>query len=482
VLARVTVRQKPPAAHASLGLAADLAADLVRGTGLGHLWLYEPLTHLVAYCIEAIPPAERQAIVLPMLEFPLSEDRGDHPFQWPNPIKYLWAIGPGRVMGDVRWSRCVAHLTECAKAGLPQRREATMRLAYLAKHNALTADEANTFGEVLWSETDAATGGLPAKTNLLASMFARLPAPEVVDKENRVRAYLFDCDIQEILSATGALSSREIGDRFNHLLAIIAAAPGPLRPTADQAARMFDAIVRWRLSASAPIDPIGASLVRPLRENALRPLGEILQTVVTPSLRSGDRTSQRARALLTFLREVQGTTAAAVLPSFLGADDDLRAEIVGGIQQAISGRTDEEVAGGVRAVVEWVTGAVSGPRLPLPRQLVDRLISAIESRHEIGMTLIMYGVRQLVAADVLSEDDRSRVALVLGELFIELQYERIDPDSREAVAVSLVRAECVRLAHALKKAGTSSPHVMAWLIAAPTDALPEVRFALATEG
>jgi hypothetical protein len=174
--------------------------------------------------------------------------------------------------------------------------------------------------------------------------------------------------------------------------------------------------------------------------------------------------------------------AAAVLPYFLGAGDDLRPEIVEGIQQAISGRTDEEVAGGVTAVVEWAAPIASGARLPLPPQLVDRLIAALESRREIGTTLIMNGVRQLVVAGILSEDDRSRVAPLLGELLIEQKYERIDPDSREAVSVSLVRAECVRLAHALEKAGTSSPDITAWLMIVPIDPLPEVRFALATEG
>ena len=61
----------------------------------------------------------------------------------------------------------------------------------------------------------------------------------------------------------------------------------------------------------------------------------------------------------------------------------------------------------------------------------------------------MNGVRRLVVRGILSEDDRSRVALVLGELLIEQQYERIDPDSRKAVSISLVRAECVRLADAV---------------------------------
>jgi hypothetical protein len=477
VLARITVRQEPLPARTSLNLASDLAQD----ASIGHLWLYESLTHLVDYSIEAIPPTERPVVVLPMLEFPFSKDRGAHPFEWPNPIKALWTTNPGRVLGDARWSRCVAHLIEHAKAGSPQRREAIVRLAYLSKHSALGADEMEAFGQVLWSEVDETAGGLPANSDLLASMFAELPAPASIDKHSHVRKYLFEYDIKEILSPSGALDSRDIGNRFYHLLAITATAQGPLRPNADQAARMFDTVVGWRPSASAPTDPIGAALLRPLREDAPRALGEVLRTVAAPCLRPEDRTSERARALLTFLREVPGTTAAAVLPYFLGEDDDLRAEIVEGIQQAVSARTDEEVAGGVMAVVEWAARKASAASAPLPPQLADRLISAIENRREIGMRLVLSGVRKLVAAGVLSADDRSRVSQILGELLIELQYERIDPDSQQALSVSLNRAECARLARVLEDAGTRTPQSTAWLIAAPIDPLPEVRFALATE-
>ena len=179
VLARITIRQAPLAASASL----DLASDLVRDASIRHPWLRDPLSHLVDYSIEAIPPAERSAAVLPMLEFPFSDDGGTLPFQWPNPIQSLWTTKPSRVMSDPRWSRCVAHLIEHAKAGIPQRPEAIGRLAYLSRHDVLTPDETKAFGEALWSETDAASGGLPANANLLASMFAQLPAPATIDRE-----------------------------------------------------------------------------------------------------------------------------------------------------------------------------------------------------------------------------------------------------------------------------------------------------------
>lgn len=97
------------------------------------------------------------------------------------------------------------------------------------------------------------------------------------------------------------------------------------------------------------------------------------------------------------------------------------------------------------------------------------------------MRLVLRGIRRLIGAGLAEEGDRLRVSRVLGELLVEKKYERIDLDSREAVSVSLVRAECVRLARALEDAGSRGPDSTDWLNAAPSDPLPEVRFALAED-
>jgi hypothetical protein len=69
-----------------------------------------------------------------------------------------------------------------------------------------------------------------------------------------------------------------------------------------------------------------------------------------------------------------------------------------------------------------------------------------------------------------------RLDAALGDLIVEKAYDNIEFDSREATSVSLVRAECVRLAQALHEAGRGGHNADAWLKAADTDPLPEVRF------
>ena len=66
----------------------------------------------------------------------------------------------------------------------------------------------------------------------------------------------------------------------------------------------------------------------------------------------------------------------------------------------------------------------------------------------------------------------------LGDLKNATSYENIDWDSKDAISASLVRAECVRLSDALRKAGVAGPNAHGWLELAATNSLPEVRFAL----
>ena len=474
VLARLTVRQDPVVAQASYAVAKELAGD----TAIMHLWLYEPLGRLANYSIQAMPPASRVEVVLASLEFPLSPDGDERTFQWPNPIQSLWTTNPERREGDACWEQCVVRLIEAAKAQSAQRAEAVLRLAYLAKWNALTTNEATAFGQALWSSSGIDPSGFPAGTSLLVSTYAELPAPKGTDIVALVGTYLFASDISQILAPPIPLSSREIGSKAYHLLAISATSQGSLRPTAEQAARLFDGIVRWRPISTDGMDGMRAGLIRQLNEGTPRSLSYILRNIVVPSLAAQDRTPERARGLLEFIRDVPAGVAVGALPYFCGDQSGMQAEIIHGIQQAIVGRTEEDVSGGALAVETWALQGSACAGVAFPSQLADRVVSAVESGRETGLTMLLRCTRKLTVAGMLPEQTRSRASNALGDLLVEQNYGQIEPDSRRSVSVSLIRAECVRLAHALEDAGTSGVHSKAWLTVAEIDPLPEVRFAL----
>jgi hypothetical protein len=453
VLARLSARQDGQGARASFELAMDIARD----SSLRHQWLIEPIGDLVRYSTLAIPPSDRSRLVLAALEFPLSIENGmaQGPWEWPNPIKALLETRPLQPEGDARWTNRIGQLLHEVRPGGGARHEAALRLYYLSSQEALTKDERETFGAALWSATDGAASPVPVATNLLAHAFASLPAPAGVDPEASVRGHLFDIDLREVLAAPQPQGSLQIADKYNRLLEISAAAQSSLCPAEDQAARLFSAIVEWRPPTDEEInkiDPLGAahrqfySVTKPL-------IGSALARTIVPSLAPDDRTDDRARALLALISDASIVTAVAALPYFAHSTDSVRLEIIRRVRRGLIGNSFDEVNGSVTAVEIWANLSGSNSMTVIPEQIVEQVVSAVETRHRFGLNALLHCVRYLIKLDRLSVESKSRMHEALGDLLRETAYERIDFDSRAATSVSLVRAECVQLARALQDNG-----------------------------
>jgi hypothetical protein len=72
-----------------------------------------------------------------------------------------------------------------------------------------------------------------------------------------------------------------------------------------------------------------------------------------------------------------------------------------------------------------------------------------------------------------------RLAEALGLIHLETAYDAADLEKTINVGtLTLVRAAAVRLAHSLDARGVKHHDVETWLSEAPSDPMPEVRFAL----
>jgi hypothetical protein len=472
VLARLTVRQNPGLARSNLNLAQSLA----KRPWANHHHLNESLGNLIQNSILALPLIGQQDIVFSLLDFPLAHGAIRYTNSWPEPFNYLRRINISRKAEDRHWNAAISDLIKAAAPDSDQRAMAILRLTCLFRGGALSDAEQDAFGTVLWAELDESSG-LPNNTFLLAFMFAELPSPNDVDKEGLVRDHLFDVEIGQFFEIPTPCSNLDIEGKFGHLQAMALAVQGSIRPLNDQAIRLFDSIVGWRLPASN--SRVFQSIFWPqLHGNAGRLLGDILRFTVVPALTLEHRTSDRAHALLTFIREVSASTAAGALPYFMSDDDTTNAEIVNAIQRGVVGRAQEEVAGATKAVELWALDRSIAQDREIPYQIVDRVISALESGHEAGSLVLLHCVLKLIEHSILLESEKSRITYLLGEMLADYQYEKIDPESRQAITISLVRVECVRIANALKKAGIEADSVAAWLDAVSSDPLPEVRFSL----
>jgi hypothetical protein len=100
---------------------------------------------------------------------------------------------------------------------------------------------------------------------------------------------------------------------------------------------------------------------------------------------------------------------------------------------------------------------------------------------EIGLSTMLGAARTLLKDDFLREEDLQRLMQSLSMIRSEFRYENVEFDTMRAVTVSLVRAECVKLAAALKGRAVDDGTLQGWDDEAQSDPLPEVRFALAED-
>ena len=95
-----------------------------------------------------------------------------------------------------------------------------------------------------------------------------------------------------------------------------------------------------------------------------------------------------------------------------------------------------------------------------------------------GLAAMLGAALTLIRHNVLLAEDVQRLMQTMAWIRRELRYEDVDFDTMEAVSVSLVRAECVKLAVALKGRVADEEILRAWIDEAKGDPLPEVRFSL----
>lgn len=272
--------------------------------------------------------------------------------------------------------------------------------------------------------------------------------------------------------------SSEAGASFEHYMrSLIGAAQDNLFPTPEQAVRIFDHITARRPASSAAADPWTKSVLASFHDRIRRWAGDGLALAIAPAMRGEDRTQARVHALLDLIAIASVKRARVALPYFVGDSDLATTKIVQAIRRGLIGPTFDDVAGATGAVEAWIRLEPNGTPV-LSEQLVEQTISGVETRRETGLNCLLHCTRRLAEAKKLTGAHHARVADALGDLFAETAYETIDPESREAVSVSLIRAECIRLARTLEDLGAGGPSTQGWLLSADTDPLPEVRFAL----
>ncbi len=471
---RLTVRMSEEQATRTFNLAIGLAKDpLIR-----HPWLLEALGELAKYAANSVSISRQGALALAVIEFPLASEKAVGDRFWPRIVSEIWESTPNRDFGDTRWDSSIRQLIAAAEGGQPTREEAALRLAYLAVRNALKPEEAGAFGRALWSEVEEESNALPVNTGLLTSAFAQLPAPEGIDAKARVRARLFERDLRQVMMLQGRFDSRDVSHKYDQLRSLVSINHVGLTLSSDVAARMFDEILDWEPQSLDRRDPFAASIVENFNDSVRGYVGELLAIVVVPSMSTEDRSEQRVRALLAFAARTRSWRSLGALPNFVESAPMATTDILSAIRAGLTSSESKHVGSAALAITRWATLVRDGVLHEFPRPFVEQLIVIIESRQEAGLQPLLSAALSLLKEELLSTEDLSRLMNALAKIRLEFRYEGVDFDSMRAVLVSLVRAECVKLAKALKDRIEDDGTLHAWIDDAANDPLPEVRFSI----
>ena len=146
------------------------------------------------------------------------------------------------------------------------------------------------------------------------------------------------------------------------------------------------------------------------------------------------------------------------------------------IQRGLKSKDELIVGDAANAILQW------GDKLSnrkVIRPLIQKLINHIESVKLIGIINILPVINKMLNQNWLTDDDINILIENLPEIYHECNYINfIDGNNREVSKISLIRANCVKLARdILKRSQQPITELQNILEEAKNDALPEVRFA-----
>ncbi|HEX7930450.1 MAG TPA: hypothetical protein VF470_06055, partial [Sphingomicrobium sp.] len=451
LLSRVVLCADSALAEDAFRFALELGEDpTIRNVGL-----FEPIGNLAHWSLAAVAPAQRGALASAALAFPTPGEAGFPTARdYPAASTWLWLIAAVARRPPGAWDERIDRLLS-ALAQNPQAQEARLRLTALAKFDLLSPQEAKAFGQILWTTLDMGVPPMPVAEPIMLGALRWLPHPEDVDVMGLLARRLFDAPAA--LTLTELRGFRAIEDT-------------EVRPTPDQAASMFDHLVAWRPKVyDHPVSQMFGGLDnRPWADAIARALSR----VVIPALGPDRLTEDRLDAAFGFEAEAKDPDILHGIVAFADALQDRREQISTKVRRALFSGDHEAVQAAAEAVFVW---RKRSPQSFSPA-MIDHLLAAFEGRRPVGLYAVIVALYRLVRLEALDSSQLARLETPLGDYVEESAYDRIRPDTMQAVSVSLVRQGCVRLARALKAAGAASPAADAWLAAAREDPLPEVRF------
>jgi hypothetical protein len=466
IASRLFMRLKEPEAVAAFRMAVKFAHD----RNWRHWTLFEPLRKMLERSLEAISPVTRATLLTEVLSLPLPDEHGiaaagDRGVEneWPEVVGKLPAKLLKRPQDNGTFAERVSTLISKAEAADPFTRErAVLRLSHLFEAGVLTEAETKSFGNAIWCRR-ASEDGLPADLDFLPHAYFILPKPKHIDFGTIFRQAVVAPRLNQPLTveflADLAAATRLRRDRTRYFAL-----------TTAESGQLLNSILNWK-SRNLPF-------VLDTQEDRIKHhIGETLADAVLPIFDPGTLSSSNLDGVLTLAESLRLPSTLVALPEVLRIEPARAANITRLIHKCLFDRDDDVVVYAIRATRRWWRMSSSKTVVPLPEELHSAVMSRVMDGRGGGLYSAMLLAGELIASPEPKEADLRAVSTGLEGLRLETAYERWNVLDPRTPTITLIRAECAKLAYRLKQLSIDNDNISFWLNLTD-DPVPEVRYSL----
>lgn len=444
LLSRLSVRSTPERAAELF----ELGLSIVNRGIAEHWWLFEPIKHLIVRSLSAIPLSKRGEYVGRMLAFPLSQEikiKGSEN-EWPDFADEFRHSSIKVVRPANEWDARIGELIGWVErdSGLA-RHHAILRLWLLDLKGVLTDKESGDFAAALWKQRTSLKG-LPKDQHLYPASFLQLPEPK-----SGMAVSAFEVDVVQPLLAGKAKEG------YWESLAYIGSETEKGRAERPVTPKTAKALINKALQGE--------------ESKAQNPAYEAMVYGLLPIVILDN---QIAGQLWKCASDQEAVDALLFIPFVVAHSPSHTTQAVARLRRAMNSREFLVAERAFAAVRLW---ALNVEPKNFPRSLSSSVASIISIRRDPGLFRAIDVAGGLLRLGLLSEEDIENILDGLSALLIETNYDDWRQGDLRTSTLTYVRANALRFARGLRKAGHTNQTIDDWIKAGENDPVPEVRFA-----
>lgn len=434
-----------------------LALDLGKNDWYNYPIFKKSITDLLNYSLQSIPTKQHHELLTDALQFPV-QNEGLNPI-----IQY-----PGKRKADIQLNHTINNLINNVKniGSSKINLEILDRILPLMNNDFLREKEKKQLIRNLYDK-NSDYQKLLDKNNIYPSFFINLP-PE----KNTEQVYSF------IIDKVFTVPPSDDFSFLKTLLNTLAWQKKELIPDIRVVIEYFDYFTSWKYDKEQNIEDIVKMLDPEYRhaEEKVKFINRILYYLVQYFPEKSLNQDNFEKLMKFYTRNHLPCYLIRAFIPFVLNNSQWQYQIKDIILRGLKSKDELIVLDAANAILQWRKNLSNRKVI---RRLIKKLINHVESVKLVGIVNILPVINEMLNQGWLTNDDINILIENLPEIYHECNYINfIDGNNYEVSKISLIRANCVKLARdILKRSQQPITELQNILEEAKNDALPEVRFA-----